>query len=40
MVQRLIPGVGYVNETGSAQRLIPGVGYVGESVSGENVCTR
>ena len=34
MTQRLIPGVGYVDETDSAQRLIPGVGYVDETVSG------
>ena len=33
MAQRLIPGVGYVNETGTGQRLIPGVGYVDESQS-------
>jgi len=33
MVQRLIPGVGYVDETGLGQRLIPGVGYAGENVS-------
>lgn len=30
MAQRLIPGAGYVDETGSAQRLIPGGGYVEE----------
>lgn len=34
MTQRLIPGIGYVDETGSAQRLIPGIGYVGESAGG------
>jgi hypothetical protein len=33
MAERLIPGVGYVEETGSAQRLIPGIGYVDETVS-------
>lgn len=33
MVQRLIPGVGYIDETGSAQRLIPGIGYVSETTS-------
>ena len=29
--QRLIPGVGFVDETGSAQRLIPGAGFVDET---------
>lgn len=34
MVQRLIPGLWYIDETGLGQRLIPGAGYVDESVSG------
>lgn len=33
MAQRLIPGIGFIDETGSAQRLIPGAGYVNETVS-------
>jgi hypothetical protein len=28
MVQRLIPGVGYVDDEGGGQRLIPGIGFV------------
>lgn len=31
MPQRLIPGVGWIDETSTAQRLIPGVGWVDES---------
>ena len=34
MPVRLIPGHGYIQETGSVTRLIPGIGYVQESVSG------
>lgn len=34
MAQRLIPGIGYVDQSGSGQRLIPGIGYIDNSVSG------
>ncbi len=34
MTQRLIPGVGYVDESWSAQRLVPGAGYVSGTTSG------
>ena len=34
MTERLIPGFGYVQETGAGLRLIPGLGYVQETVSG------
>lgn len=32
--QRLIPGGGYVDDSGTAQRLIPGIGYVSENAGG------
>ena len=31
--EALLPGVGYINETGTRQALLPGVGYINESVS-------
>lgn len=34
MAQRLIPGVGFADDAGTAQRLVPGVGYVGETSVG------
>lgn len=34
MPQRLIPGVGWIDEQDTAQRLIPGVGWVNENASG------
>ena len=33
MVQRQIPGAGFVDETGTAQRQIPGIGFVDETVT-------
>lgn len=33
MAERLIPGAGFINETGTAERLIPGFGYINETVS-------
>ncbi len=33
MAQRLIPGVGYVDEKSTASRLIPGAGYVTEALA-------
>lgn len=31
MLQRIVPGSGYIDETGARQALVPGVGYVHET---------
>lgn len=34
MAERLLPGGGYIQESGSAERLLPGDGYIQESAGG------
>ena len=37
MVQRYLPGVGYLTETGTAQHYVPGIGYVTETAGGGGI---